>query len=110
MKLCVGGLGVSRGYLNQPELTAEKFIQHPFSNDDRQKIYRTGDLVKWSKDAQDQPQLEFVGRIDNQIKIRGFRVELGEIESCLNKQDNIKQSVVTCDPDKQQLIAYLGSN
>ena len=102
-ELCIGGFGVSRGYLNQPQLTAEKFIKHPFSNDNNQKIYRTGDLVKWNKNS----KLEFIGRIDNQIKIRGFRVELGEIESILNNQPYINQSVVIYDPDKQQLTGYL---
>ena len=106
-ELCVAGLGVSRGYLNQAALTAEKFIKHPFSDNDQEKIYRTGDWVKWMIDAQGQPQLEFIGRIDNQIKIRGFRVELGEIESRLNKHHDISQSVVIYDTEQQRLYAYL---
>ena len=106
-ELCVGGLGVSRGYLNQSELTAEKFITHPFSDNNNAKIYRTGDLVKWTKDAQSTPQLEFIGRIDSQIKIRGFRVELGEIESLLNTHNDISQSVVIYDHNKGQLHAYI---
>ncbi|MBL4660354.1 MAG: amino acid adenylation domain-containing protein, partial [Alcanivoracaceae bacterium] len=106
-ELCVGGLGVSRGYLNQGQLTAEKFIPHPFSDSNNAKIYRTGDLVKWTKDAQEIPQLEFIGRIDSQIKIRGFRVELGEIESLLNTHKDISQSVVIYDNNKGQLHAYI---
>ncbi len=104
-ELCVSGLGVSRGYLNQPVLTAEKFILNPFSVGS-EKIYRTGDLVKWNKNL----QLEFIGRIDNQIKIRGFRVELGEIESTINKQASISQSVVIYNDTKYSLSAYLVAN
>jgi len=104
-ELCVGGLGVSRGYLNQPELTAEKFIPHPFSND-KEKIYRTGDMVKWNADL----QLEFIGRIDNQVKIRGLRVELGEIESAINNEASVSQSVVLFNTKKHSLKAYLVTN
>ncbi len=102
-ELCVGGLGVSRGYLNQPELTAEKFIVNPFSQSSDDKIYRTGDSVKWNA----QGQLEFIGRIDNQIKIRGHRVELGEIESAVNSYVGVKQSTVVFDVDNEILNAYL---
>lgn len=102
-ELCVGGWGVSRGYLNQPELTAEKFIPNPFATDGTELIYRTGDAVVWNRHG----QLEFIGRIDNQIKIRGFRVELGEIEAKLNQHPAIKQSVVLHDAAQQTLHAYL---
>ena len=106
-ELCVGGLGVSRGYLNQRQLTTEKFITHPFSDNNNAKIYRTGDLVKWVNDRQLTPQLEFIGRIDSQIKIRGFRVELGEIESLLCTHNDISQAVVIYDNNKGQLHAYI---
>ncbi len=102
-ELCVGGLGVSRGYLNQPELTAEKFIANPFASASDELIYRTGDAVRWNQ----QGQLEFIGRIDNQIKIRGFRVELGEIEATLNQHPAIKQSVVLHNTEQHTLHGYL---
>ncbi|WP_281925889.1 amino acid adenylation domain-containing protein, partial [Flavobacterium collinsii] len=72
-ELCVSGAGVARGYLNQEELTREKFIENPFKEGDR--IYKTGDLARWLPDG----NLEFIGRKDNQVKIRGYRIELGEI-------------------------------
>src|SRR5260370_2909212 len=78
-ELYIGGAGVARGYLNRPELTAEKFIPDPFSKDASAKLYRTGDVVRYSADG----NIEFVGRVYNQIKIRGFRVEFGEIEEAL---------------------------
>ncbi len=109
-ELCIGGLGVSRGYLHQQELTAEKFIAHPFNNSDGKKIYRTGDMVRWIKDEHGDAQLLFIGRIDNQIKIRGFRVELGEIESVIQSHEAIKQSVVLYDEVSQQLHAYVVVN
>jgi amino acid adenylation domain-containing protein len=78
-ELYVSGESLARGYLNQPELTAEKFIANPFSKDPKARMYRTGDLVRYMADE----NLEFMGRIDHQVKIRGFRIELGEIEACL---------------------------
>ncbi|MCY7855055.1 amino acid adenylation domain-containing protein, partial [Bacillus sonorensis] len=82
-ELCVGGDGVARGYLNQPELTAEKFISSPLAEGER--IYRTGDLARWLPDG----TIEFLGRIDHQVKVRGFRVELGEIESRIAQLDGM---------------------
>ena len=79
-ELYIGGAGVARGYLHRPELTAEKFLSDPFSNDSSSRIYRTGDLARYLPDG----NIEFLGRIDNQVKIRGFRIELGEIESVLS--------------------------
>ncbi|HLP57773.1 MAG TPA: amino acid adenylation domain-containing protein, partial [Candidatus Deferrimicrobium sp.] len=84
-ELLAGGDGVSRGYLNNPELTAEKFINFHHS-----KLYRTGDLARWMADG----NIEFIGRIDQQVKIRGFRIELEEIESELSKHDRVKEVVV----------------
>ncbi|MFA0813511.1 non-ribosomal peptide synthetase, partial [Microbulbifer epialgicus] len=72
-ELYIGGVGVARGYLNRPELTKEKFISNPFSSDPNDRLYKTGDLVRWLPDG----NLEFMGRIDDQVKLRGFRIELG---------------------------------
>ena len=87
-ELCIAGAGVARGYLNQPELTAEKFVDDPFRPG--QKMYRTGDLGRQLADG----NLEFLGRIDFQVKIRGFRVELGEIEQALIRQEGVHEAVV----------------
>ena len=80
-ELCNGGGGLARGYLNEPALTAEKFIPDPAG--DGARLYRTGDLARWSTEHGSEPVLEFCGRNDDQVKIRGFRVELGEIEARL---------------------------
>ncbi|WP_173966804.1 AMP-binding protein, partial [Flavobacterium collinsii] len=87
-ELCVSGAGVARGYLNQEELTREKFIENPFKEGDR--IYKTGDLARWLPDG----NLEFIGRKDNQVKIRGYRIELGEIENVLSSVRGISQCCV----------------
>ncbi|WP_183147904.1 non-ribosomal peptide synthetase [Chryseobacterium nematophagum] len=84
-ELCVGGAGVSRGYLNRADLTSEKFIELNGS-----RIYRTGDLVCWNEDG----DLEYLGRIDNQVKLRGLRIELGEIESVMSRYNGIQQAIV----------------
>ncbi|MGN8102895.1 amino acid adenylation domain-containing protein [Pseudomonas sp. 22072] len=86
-ELYVGGSGVARGYLNRPELTAERFLQDPFNPG---QMYRTGDLVRWLPDG----NLEYLGRNDDQVKLRGVRVELGEIESRLAALDGIREAVV----------------
>ncbi len=78
-ELYIGGEGVSRGYLNKPDLTADKFILNPFSDDSDDLLYKTDDMVRWSPNG----KLEYLGRIDDQVKIRGFRIELGEIENTL---------------------------
>ncbi|MDW3191885.1 MAG: amino acid adenylation domain-containing protein [Cytophagales bacterium] len=101
-EICIGGDGLAKGYLNRPELTAEKFISHPYQSGKR--IYKTGDLGRWLPDG----NIEFLGRIDDQVKIRGFRIELGEIENQLLTHDQISESVVVIknqDEDKY-LIAY----
>ncbi len=87
-ELCISGDCIGRGYLNNVELTSEKFVTNPFACDER--MYRTGDLAKWLPDG----NLDFLGRIDNQVKIRGFRIELGEIEKRLLDIDEIKEAVV----------------
>nr|WP_309245933.1 non-ribosomal peptide synthase/polyketide synthase [Bacillus glycinifermentans] len=105
-ELCVGGSGLARGYINKPELTAEKFIPNPFVP--AEKVYRTGDLARWLPDG----NLEFLGRIDHQVKIRGYRIELGEIENQLLKHDDIDEAVVISRTDKDNtdyLCAYFVS-
>ncbi|MCP5006042.1 MAG: amino acid adenylation domain-containing protein, partial [Planctomycetes bacterium] len=89
-ELYIGGAGLARGYLNQPELTAERFIQTPFSDNPEERLYKTGDFVRYLSDG----NLEFIGRIDEQVKIRGFRIELGEIEYQLSQSDKVASSLV----------------
>jgi amino acid adenylation domain-containing protein len=106
-ELHISGLGLARGYLNQVELTKERFLKNPFFANER--LYCTGDLARWLADG----DLEFLGRIDHQVKIRGFRVELGEIESHLLNHDNIGEAVVLAGVEgtgDQYLCAYIVSN
>jgi aspartate racemase len=89
-ELHIGGVALARGYLKRPELTAEKFIPHPFSSEPGARLYKTGDLARYLPDG----DIEFLGRMDNQVKIRGFRIELGEIESVLAQHPSVRQAVV----------------
>ncbi|BAY73752.1 amino acid adenylation domain-containing protein [Nostoc linckia NIES-25] len=105
-ELHIGGIGLARGYLNQPELTALKFIPNPFSKQQGDRLYKTGDLVRFLPSG----DIEYIGRIDNQIKIRGFRVELGEIEAVINQHPSVSASVAIVREDKpgnQNLTAYI---
>ncbi len=102
----IGGDGLARGYLHRPELTAEKFVPHPFGTQPGARLYRTGDLAKYMPDG----NLEFLGRIDHQVKIRGFRVELGEIEVVLRQHPGVKEVVVMArqdTPGEKRLVAYI---
>jgi amino acid adenylation domain-containing protein len=106
-ELCVSGIGLSRGYLNNQELTAEKFVPHPFEKG--QPLFKTGDLARRSLEG----NLEFIGRIDHQVKIRGFRIELEEIESHLKNHKDIKEAVVLDKEDEEgekNLYAYIVSD
>jgi amino acid adenylation domain-containing protein len=105
-ELYLGGVGISRGYLRRPELTAERFIPHPFASTPGERIYKTGDLVRSREDG----MLEFLGRLDQQIKIRGFRIEPDEIENVLNAHRAIQRSLVMAREDRageRRLTAYI---
>ncbi|QIR37151.1 amino acid adenylation domain-containing protein [Tolypothrix sp. PCC 7910] len=102
-EMYVGGAGVTRGYLNREQLTAERFISHPWNNS---KLYKTGDLARYLPNG----DLEYLGRIDQQVKIRGFRIELGEIEALLASHPDIWESVVLVredEPGDKRLVAYI---
>jgi acyl-coenzyme A synthetase/AMP-(fatty) acid ligase/acyl carrier protein len=104
-EICVGGEGLARGYLNQPDLTAEKFIYHSFDGGPGQRLYRTGDLGRYLPDG----NIEYLGRTDNQVKVRGFRIELGEIEAVLAQHPAIQQAMVLAredTPGDRRLVAY----
>lgn len=109
-ELYIGGDGLARGYLNRPELTSEKFIKNPFSDDPQSRIYNTGDLARWLLNG----NIECLGRSDFQVKVRGFRIELGEIENILHKYSKIQEPVVVAREDvpagQNILVAYLVMN
>ncbi|MEG3919987.1 amino acid adenylation domain-containing protein [Microcoleus sp. T3_A4] len=108
-ELYIGGNGLARGYLNRPDLTAQSFIVNPFKPNSGERIYKTGDLVRYRADR----NLEFLGRIDEQVKIRGFRIELGEIETVLTQHPAVQQTVAIASEDGQgdkRLVAYIALN
>ncbi|MBJ8191015.1 AMP-binding protein, partial [Bacillus cereus] len=103
-ELCIAGDALSRGYLNLPDFTAEKFVDNPFNPGE--KMYKTGDIAKWLPDG----NIEFVGRQDHLVKIRGFRIELGEIENKLLSHERIKEAIVIAKPDQtgqDRIFAYI---
>ncbi len=105
-ELFIGGIGVGRGYLNRPDLTAERFIPDPFSDRPGARLYRTGDLVRFRPDG----EIEFLGRIDHQVKVRGFRIELGEIEAVLEEHPALREVAVIVredSPGDRRLVAYV---
>ncbi|MBD2498497.1 non-ribosomal peptide synthetase [Nostoc sp. FACHB-280] len=108
-ELYIGGVRLAQGYLNLPELTQEKFIPHPFKDKKSHRLYKTGDLARYLPDG----NIEFIGRIDDVVKIRGFRVALGEIESLLVQHPDVIAQVVMLredQPGHKQLVAYIVSS
>jgi amino acid adenylation domain-containing protein len=105
-ELHIGGAGLARGYWNQPALTAQKFVPHPFDASPDARVYKTGDIVRHAPDG----RIEYLGRVDQQVKIRGFRVELGEISAALRTHPQVGNAVVTTREDasgNSQLVAYV---
>jgi amino acid adenylation domain-containing protein len=108
-ELYLAGDGLARGYLNCPEMTAEKFIKNPFSRNSAARMYKTGDLARFLPNG----EIEYLGRIDNQVKVRGFRIELGEIEAALSSHAAVREAVVVAredEPGEKRLVAYLAAN
>jgi len=108
-ELYIGGIGLARGYHNRPDLTAEKFVPNPFSQHPGERLYKTGDLARYLPDG----NIEFLGRIDHQVKVRGFRIEVGEIETVLSHHEAIDEAIVQVKKDRaggNHLVAYLVSN
>lgn len=108
-ELYIGGVGLARGYLNRPDLTEERFIQSPFSDASEERLYKTGDLARYLSDA----NIEYIGRVDHQVKIRGNRVELGEIEALVSEHPGVLSAaakVYEDMPDDKYLVLYIQVN
>ncbi|PYS61631.1 MAG: non-ribosomal peptide synthetase [Acidobacteria bacterium] len=104
-ELYIGGDGLAQGYLDRPELNAERFVRDSFSSQSNARLYKSGDLVRYRTTG----EIEFIGRIDNQVKVRGFRIELGEIEAALADHPSVREAVVVARKDEsdKHLVAYL---
>jgi non-ribosomal peptide synthase protein (TIGR01720 family) len=107
-EVCIGGAGVARGYLDDPELTAQRFAPDEFSNGPGYRLYRTGDIARYTADG----NIEYLGRSDHQVKIRGYRIELGEIESVLSQHPAVELAVAVAredEPGHRRLVAYFSA-
>src|SRR5207248_3951409 len=105
-ELYIGGVCLARGYINRPDLTAERFVPHSLSSEPGARLYLTGDLARYLPDG----RIEFLGRMDRQVKVRGYRIELGEIEAALCEHAAIREAVVVARENEngnRRLIAYL---
>lgn len=105
-ELYIGGAGLARGYWNDPDMTSQRFVPHPFDEDDRSRLYRTGDRCRWLEDG----NLQFLGRFDQQVKLRGYRIELEEVERALADAAAVAEAAVTVhanDAGEPQLVAYV---
>ena len=106
-ELYIGGAGLARGYLNSPELTQSKFLPNPFLNDSKDRLYKTGDLARYRSDG----VIEYLGRLDYQVKLRGYRIELSEIEHALERHPHVRQAAVIArgksNNEDTRLVAYV---